>query len=230
MKKVLILLLMGVVLTGCTIKKLDINDINGLVSTSFINKNNLVNTVAVGYKYYLPKGVSVVDSSSYNEKLYYNGDYYYLYVDVVGDYNKIDDNYVINNNAYYSKILDCNGKKGHIEINKTADDYFIQATCNYSRMEAYVSEKNLNNSILNIGYILTSVDFNNPVTKLVVGTNEIKLGEEKFVLFKSTKSTGTFLDYVKEYDKYDKEIIDNDATIPNEFQDQSENDSSNISE
>jgi hypothetical protein len=181
------------------------------------NDSKLVNTIAVGYKYYLPVGVSIADSSSYNEKLFYNGNYYYLYIDVVSYYHKTVEEYKINKNAYYSRVLEHNGKKGYIEITKSNDEYFIKAYYNYAKIEAYVNEQNLKNSIVNIEYIITSVKINNSITKLVVGSDKLKLGEEKFTLFKPKRKEGTFLDYVEEYDKYNDDIIMDDNTIPNEL-------------
>lgn len=206
MKKVLMLLLIGVTLTGCAVNKFNADDISNIIDT-VVKENNLVNTVAVGYKYYTPTGVTLVNSSSYNEKLYYNGDYYYLYVDIVEYYYKTDFKYEVNDDAYYSNVIEQNDKKGYLEINKVDDKYFIKAYYNYAKIEAYVDEKNLQNSIINIVYIISSVRFNNSVTELIVGRDELKLGEEKFAIFKSKRKEGTFLDYIEEYDRYDKEII-----------------------
>ncbi len=207
MKRVLILLLLVVILTGCNIVRKELNDIDNIITNVLKQERGLVNTVSVGYKYYLPIGVTISNSSSYNEKLHYKGNYYYLYVDAVGYYHKITQSYTINEEAFYSKELEYNDKKGYIEINKIDDKYFVEVYYNYAKIEAYVRETKLEKSIINILYILDSIIFNDPIIELTIGRDELQLGEEKFILFKPKREEGTFLDYVKHYDVYEDEII-----------------------
>lgn len=204
MKKLMLLFLSLFIITGCSVKKIDINDINNTVETIIKNNENLVNSATKGYKYYIPKGVSLVSSSDFNEILYYNGDHYYLYADIVSYYNKVEIDYEENKDAYYSKKLDINGKKGYIEITKKEDYYFIEAMYNYAKVETYVKEKNINKSLVNISYILTSIKFNDAVTEIVLGISDIETKEEKLNIFVPKRETGSFLDYIDEYDKYEE--------------------------
>ena len=83
MKKSLLLLIFVLIITGCDIKEVNTNDINNNVSILLNEKINLSNRVASGYKYYLPRGMRVIDKTEYNEKLFSQGYTYYLYIDVV---------------------------------------------------------------------------------------------------------------------------------------------------
>ena len=73
MKKILVVLLCLLVVTGCDSKKVNMDDYDAIFNTFLNRKTSLVNNYSVGYKYYLPTGVRVVESKDYNEKLYYNG-------------------------------------------------------------------------------------------------------------------------------------------------------------
>ena len=65
MKKFLILLLLTVFLSGCTRTDNEIEYKN--IADNIINSStNLVNTATKGYKYYLPKGVSLIYNIDFN--------------------------------------------------------------------------------------------------------------------------------------------------------------------
>ena len=114
MKKVLILLLFILTLCGCEYKsKYNEMDINKLFDTFLANNTNLANHSTNGYKYYLPRGVKVVKSKEYNEELYSNGNYYYLYIDAVGYFYKNNIDYELDDSLYFSKSFDYNNKTGY---------------------------------------------------------------------------------------------------------------------
>ena len=90
MKKIVIIVSMLVLITGCTnINKLNYSDIVNNISTSY-PKNNVYRT---GYSYYLPRGMQVSNSTMYNEVIEDANIKYYLYVDVVSYENKIEKEY-----------------------------------------------------------------------------------------------------------------------------------------
>jgi hypothetical protein len=179
------------IITGCSIKTINIDDIDNTIGTIIKNSDNLINTASKGYKYYIPKGVALINSSSFNETLYYNKDYYYLYVDIVSYYNKVAVNYEENKDAYFSKKLDINDKQGYIEITIKDDYYFIEAMYNYAKIETYVKESDINNTLINLSYILTSIKFNDAVTEIVLGVSDLETKEEKLNIFVPKRETGT---------------------------------------
>ena len=200
MKKVMVLLISILLLTGCY-NDIGSDDTNTILNT-FLGKNTkLVNTYSEGYKYYLPNEIKVDAKKDYNEVLDYNGYKYYLYVDVVGYYYKKEVDFVKNDNIYYSKYLDYNNKKGYINIEKVNDLYKVEMYYNYAKIEAYVDYDNLSETIINMCYITNSLVFNNSVTNLELNNSDDKLKEEKFDFY-TPKKEGNFIDYINKYDDY----------------------------
>ena len=206
MKKILILIICLFVLTGCNKEKVLLNDFDSILDTFLKNNTSLVNNYSKGYKYYLPSGVRVIDSNNYNEKLYYNGNYYYLFVDVVSYYYDMNLDYSFDSNKYYSKELNYNGKEGYVEITQEEDLYKVEFYYNYAKIEAYVDYDILGQTLINICYILNSVKFNDSVTKATIGDSDDKLTEETFDFYTPRKE-GNFIDYINKYDEY-KEVTD----------------------
>lgn len=133
-----------------------------------------------------------------------------MYTDVVSYYHKIEKTYKENADAYYSKTINNKDKFGYIEINKEDTYYFIELMYNYTKIEAYVKEKNLDDALTNICTILSSVKYNDKVLATTVGENELSYKEETFNIFKTKKKATDFLDYVKEYDNVSKDKKDED--------------------
>lgn len=188
------LLLILILLTaGCSVVRIDTTDIDNIVSVVLSKDNALYNQIGKGYKYYVPKGVSYVDTSSYNDVLYASGQRYYLYIDTISYYHKKEKAYEENQNAYYSKALDIRGKKGYIEINEQKNGkYFIEFMYNYAKIEALVDSKNIHEVILNASYILSTVKFNDNVISLTLD-DEFLSSEEKYDIFTSKQETDDFL-------------------------------------
>ena len=86
-KKIILLALLILTITGCT--NLNSLDLDTLVDTLLEKDSNLTNTVFDGYKYYVPKGLRLIEKNEYNAsfKDEYNNTYY-LYIDVISYYNK----------------------------------------------------------------------------------------------------------------------------------------------
>ena len=205
MKKIFIFIVCLFVLTGCD-NNIDINNIDSIFDTFLTKTTSLVNNYQEGYKYYLPNGVKVVNSSNYNDKLSYNGYYYYLFVDVVSYYYKTNVEYTVNRDIYYSKVLEYNGINGYAEIEKVNDLYRVKVYYNYSYIETFVSYDDLGQTMVNICYILNSIRFNDAVTEVVVGNKDNNLNEITFDFYTPRKE-GNFIDYINKYDEY-KELND----------------------
>lgn len=191
MKKI-VLLLLAFLLSGCTITRIDTDNIGDTIDTVLAKDNNLFNQVGKGYKYYIPRGVSYVDTTDYNDILYSNGDYYYLYIDAISYYYNVEFEYTVNEKAYYSKDININGKHGYIEINKQDDRYFVEFMYNYAKVEALVDEKGIGDVILNASNILSTIQFNESVISLMLN-DEFLVGEEKYDIFTSKQETDDFL-------------------------------------
>lgn len=184
-------------LTGCTITRIKTDKIDNILSVVLSKNNNLYNRIGKGYKYYVPRGVSYIDTNDLNDKLYSNGVYYYLYIDAVSYFYKKNINYKVKNNVYYSKKL--SGKKqGYLEINKIGNKYKIEFVYNYAKVEALVKKDEINRVILNSSYILSTVKFNDNVIKLMLNSDYFTNKEEIYDEFINENMNNHFLQYSDE--------------------------------
>lgn len=188
-------------LSGCSIVYINSQSIDEIINNTLSSNSKLKTVSLEGYSYYLPQGVSLKSSRGLNSTLYYNHNKMYLYVDLVSYFHKVENDYVKVEDVYYSSEININDKKGYIEITKLEDEYFIEFMYNYSKLEAYVEESNINKTVTVMGYILNSVKFSDSVIDSLVGTGAINYNEETFNIFKSNGNDGgTFLDVVEQND------------------------------
>ena len=217
MKKLVILLSMVMLfMTGCTVTKLDDTDIGKNMKTILSENNKLYNVYYSGYKYYLPKGISFINKDDYNAVLSdSHGNKYYMFVDAISYYYKVDNTYKVNSDSHYSKVINYNDKNGYIQIDEVKKKYFIQYVYNYVKIEAYVDKSELTSCVNNMSYILRSVKFNRTVVESLVGENVSEYDEENFSLFKADNSAESFLDVVErtETDAYRKDLEDEKIEI-----------------
>lgn len=188
MKKIIIMMLSVLLFTGCTVVRIDTDKIDTIINVVLSKDNSLYNTIGQGYKYYKPRGVTMIDSNNYNDKLYANGYNYYLYVDITSFYYKKELNYQVNKEAYYSKFIDINNKQGYLEINKHTDDYYlVEFMYNYAKMEALVEEKDVNDVVLDATYILSTIKYNSSVIKITLDEEYLISKEEIYDIFTPKK-------------------------------------------
>lgn len=191
MKKLIILAVATTLLTGCTIVRIDTKNIDNTMSVVLSKNNILYNRVGKGYKYYVPRGVTYIDTTELNEKLYSNGNYYYLYLDAISYYYQKEVTYTVNDKIYYSKKITGNNKSGYLEIKKMDQLYFIEFMYNYAKIEALVQKDEIEEVILNASYILSTVKFNNNVIKLMLDKNYFINREEKYDIFTAKNKINT---------------------------------------
>lgn len=206
MKKVkyLIIILAIVFITGCTnINKTDykklINDIG--------QGMRLTNTSRKGYKYYVPKGIKIINVKDYNEILRDDNYTYYLYVDVVSFYNGVKCEYIENKNAYYSLKLD----NGYLEINKLENDkYLIEIMDNYAKIEVIVDGNYLKKAVTFSEIILSSIEYKYNVLDSLMKEEMLNSSEIEFDIFKTISSDASFSVYEEEYNQYEETVKDSD--------------------
>ena len=206
-KKLLILTLSILALTGCT--NLSNASLDEITNTMLSSKSSLANTVFDGYKYYVPRGLRLVMKNDYNASFLdeYNNTYY-LYIDIISYYNKEKLDYNTNKNAYFSKELNYNNKEGYLEITKVKDSnyYFVEYMYNYGKIEAFVKEKELNSAIINMSSVLSSLKFNRTVLETIVGNKVLNYKEDTYDVMKpkgSTATKDTYLEYEEKYGIYE---------------------------
>ena len=205
MKKLLVVLIAILILSGCS--NIQSKDYDTLINEAASSKYDIINTYRTGYKYYTPGNMAVSNILDYNETLEDSSHKYYFYVDVVSYYNRVIENYEVNPNAYYSKVINYQDKYGYIEINKWKNGkYLLEIMYNYAKIEVIVEESFLKEAISYAMVILASVKYNNNVLENIVGENVLTSKEIEFNIFETKKSESNFLK-VSEEDIYE----DNDT-------------------
>ena len=200
MKKLILMLLAVFLFTGCTVVRINTDNIDTIITVVLSKENTLYNTVGKGYKYYRPRGVTYIDTTEYNEKLYSNGYNYYLYVDINSYYYKKEFTYEENDEAYYSKYLEINDKFGYVEINEYNGLYLIEFMYNYAKIEALVEKDDINQTILDATYILSTIKYNSNVIKIMLNEDYFTDKEERYDVFtpKNTVKSDTEIKYDQE--------------------------------
>lgn len=205
MKKFLVVLIAILILSGCS--NIQSKDYDTLINEAASSKYDIVNTYRTGYKYYAPGNMDISNILDYNETLEDSSYKYYFYVDVVSYYNRVIENYEVNPEAYYSKVINYQDKYGYIEINKWKNGkYLLEIMYNYAKIEVIVEESFLKEAVSYAMVILASVKYNNNVLENIVGENVLTSKEIEFNIFETKKSESNFLK-VSEEDIYE----DNDT-------------------
>lgn len=193
------MLLSVFLLSGCTVVRIATDNIDTIVSVVLSKDNTIYNTIGKGYKYYKPRGVTYIDTSEYNEKLYSNGNYYYLYVDINSYFYKKEFTYKENSDSYYSRYINVDDRTGYLEINKQENGYYlVEFLYNYAKIEALVLEDDVNDVVLNATYILSTIKYNSNVIKLMLNDDYFTNPEEKYDIFTPKEENSNFLEYTEE--------------------------------
>ena len=203
MKKIVLIFSLVLVLTGCSIVRIDTSNIDNILNVILTKDNKLYNQVGQGYKYYLPGGVSYIDSDDLNDILYCNGTYYYLYIDTISYYYDMDNDYKENSDLSYSKLIskdDGFKYSGYIEISEKDGLYYLEFVYNHAKIEAIVDKENLNTTVLNSSYILSTIKYNHDIVDLM-------LEDDYF-----TNKTGKYDNYNSK-DSSEKFVLEKENTI-----------------
>lgn len=191
MKKIAILFMI-LLLTGCTVVRIDTTSIDNIVNVVLSKENSIFNRVGKGYKYYIPRGVSYIDTIELNDKLYSNGIYYYLYVDAVSYYYKSKINYVEDKEVYYSRKI-TGDKEGYLEIIEKDNLYYVVFVYNYAKIESKTTKDKLEEVVLNASYMLSTIKFNDNIISLMLDNDYFTNKEEQYDVFSKKNENNNFL-------------------------------------
>lgn len=196
MKKKILVFLIVLLLTGCSVVRIETSSIDNILKVILTKDNKLFNQVGQGYKYYLPGGVTYIDSDDLNDILYCNGTYYYLYIDAISYYYETENDYQENTNSYYSKLIstkDGYKSNGYIEINEQEDGmYYLEFVYNYAKIETIVSKEDLNNTVLNSSYILSTIKYNYDIVELMLEDDYFTNKTGKYDNYNTKESSENF--------------------------------------
>ncbi len=210
MKKKFLLIMVLLLCASCT----RVNDKNydDIVMNVTRNNSNIYNTTSLGYKYYLPLGVSKVYDKDYNQKFKVNDTYMYLYVDIVSYYYKNNLNLSdsdINNCYYYSPIKSDDNKTGYVKITKEDDNkYFIKIVYNYAKIESYVNDYEISNILSYSMIILDSISYNDKLVENILLEEYYSSSSKEYKIKKPENTESKFSEYLSEY------VADEESKIP----------------
>lgn len=200
MKKILILLLPILIITGCT-------DIKNSSYETLLNETansslEVFNTYRNGYKFYLPSSMYVYKSRDYNEVIKNKFDTFYLYIDLISYLSKTPIEYTNGGENYYFSNLSKDDKTGYIVIKITQNDkYLVEIAYNYAKIEVIVEETRIKSTISEAMTILSSIEYNETFLKSLTEESLLSYKEETIDIFKKGETDATpFLKYVDEYD------------------------------
>ena len=213
MKKIIILLVLLLSLTGCTFVNIEDKEINDVIVSAIESSNNDFIESYNGYKLKVPQGFEIVGKKENNIKLLNDNDAYYMYIDLISKYYKKEINHEVNQDAFFTKDIVYNDQKGYIEIIENDDRYYIKAEYNYAKIEASVEKRNLNKAVSNVIKMLASVDYNDLIINTMIGENALSYQEEEFDIFESKREESYFMDYVEEYSSKEKDTIKDEDII-----------------
>ena len=179
-----------------------------------VNKNTVTTNVSrVGYKYYLPKGMRLLEHEESNELLAHNEDVYYLYVDYISYYNKIKEDYEEKEDVVYSQKIAHGDNFGYLEIKNTLNDkYFIEIMYNYAKIEVIVEKEDAKESIAYAMSILSSIKYQDTVLASLMDEDVLTSNETLHNIFETAQTESGYLEIVEEYGQYeeDNETVDPD--------------------
>ena len=192
MKKILIIVAMTFLLVGCT----NVNDLTyDEIVQNFATRSSRTNTYRTGYKYYLPRGMQVNDSTLFNEILEDGRYTYYLYVDAVSYLNDIQYEYETNIESLYSTGIRNDDKFGYVEINLQENDkYLVEIMYNYAKIEVIVDEANINEVMLSAISILKSIVYNDSVITNLLEDDVLNYAEEELDIFNNNSNNDNYIE------------------------------------
>jgi len=198
--------------TGCSFNNINELTNSELAQVILENNNSRTNTAHRGYKFYLPKNMTMIKDQNSNNVLYSESEKYYLYVDLLSYYKKNNNEYKINSEkkAIFSKILDYNGKKGYILVTEYENKYFLEIMYNHAKIE--VITKDHHKALANALVVLNSIKYNDAIINSLVGDNILSYGEEEYTLLSPSSGTNDFLKYEEEFGIFD----DKEGELPDE--------------
>lgn len=185
MKKVLLLLMLAFLLTGC--KNINQSSYEEIITSGLYDqKVTFKNKTSQGYSYYLPKGLIAIEDVNNNLTLKSEKYNLYLYVDLISYYNKKEDTYKENDTSYYSKRITKDDKFGYLEINlRENDKYLIEIMYNYAKIEVIVNNKDIKEVLSYAISLLSSIFYNDKIIENMIGADILNYNENEYNIFET---------------------------------------------
>ncbi len=210
-KKIIIILLCLLFSCGCSnIRTTSIEEIiENKIATNYNNK--VYNIHHQGYKYYLPKGLTVKTINETNEIITTKDITYYLYVDLVSIYNEAELNLEKEENIYKYLEINYKDKKGYLKIKTLTKDYLVEIMYNYAKIEVIVDDADLNVAINNAITILSTMSYNKNVIANLMEDNLLNSKDVSLNILENQNKESNFIQYEQNYDEYAPDTPDYDV-------------------
>lgn len=193
MKKVLLLLMLAFLLSGC--KNINQSSYEEIIASGLYDqKVTFKNKTSQGYSYYLPKGLIAIEDVNNNLTLKSEKYNLYLYVDLISYYNKKEDTYKENNTSYYSKRITKDDKFGYLEINlRENDKYLIEIMYNYAKIEVIVNNKDIKEVLSYAISLLSSISYNDKIIENMIGADILNYNENEYNIFETVGNDNSLI-------------------------------------
>ena len=212
-KKILLILMLIIFVTGCT-KLQDLSN-DDIINKVIVAKNS-PNTYRRGYKYFIPKGLSLKQAGPNYAILESKNTFYYLFVDLISFNSKKEVEYTINDKAEYSKHINYDNKKGYVEIKKQENNqYLIEIMYNYAKIEVMVDDSELKNALANSMSILKSIVYDEKVISSLLKDDNLTYTEENFDMFSKSNKRSGILNYTDSSEEINDESPIKDTDLVN---------------
>lgn len=201
MKKVLVLCLAIICLTGCV--SIDNSSYDEIINETTASRLQVFNEYRKGYKFYLPIGLYTSDSKDYNEIIKSSSEFYYMYIDIISYLNKAAVEYTINSQAEYSKYIQNGDKTGYIEIKDLENKkYLVEIMYNYAKIEVIVEKSQIKRTVSNCLIVLSSIKYNDTFLNNLDKDSLLNYKEEAVDIFDKIGGTDSsnLVEWVEEYD------------------------------
>lgn len=202
-KKLILIIFCLLLLSGC--KKINDNDDYIEKVYNCLKETSITNEVALGYKYYLPKGVRKIKDYDYNQVFLIDDCYLYLYVDIISFFHKEElEKPNVSVESYY-ETFSLGDKNGYILVEKKDEQYYLNIVYNYSKIEGYVEKEKINKVITLSSIILNGIDYNNLVIEKILEGDLGQFSEFTYEVDKPEGASSNFSQYLEEYVQKDDE-------------------------
>ena len=203
MHKKIILIFCLLLLSGCK----QVTDNSNYVEKVYncLKKEKITNEVALGYKYYLPKGIKKIKDLDYNQVFLVDDCYLYLYVDIISLFHNKELEILNEDEGYYYDVFEFEGNKGYIKILDSNDEYYLNIIYNYAKIEGYVPKEKINKVITLSSIILNSIEYNRTVIEKILEGDLGQFSEFAYEVDKPEGASSNFSQLLEEFVQKDDE-------------------------
>lgn len=207
MKKMIILVCLIMLLTGCVKIDSDTKDYKQLINNC-LSDQIITNNVAKGYKFYVPRGVKLIKNYDYNQTFLVDDTYIYMYVDIISYFYKNSANYKENTYNYnYYQELSNNEKFGYIGIKENDKNYYVKIIYNYAKIEFYTDGSNMPKLINMAAIILNNIEYKNLIIENILENNSGSFSSIKYEVDKPEDASSNFSQFLEEVVQEETEDI-----------------------